>query len=314
MFLNNKKLLIELSLILLFILNASNILAQNDTTPPNVIVKDNSSDNNVVYKLTSDEALSYLKIELNKNLYAILYKGSYGSDEAIKWHAVIEKDGGSIWFVDIFEKKDVFSLKYAGSEAKLSLNKEETQFDLEVSGPIAKQIKAKKDFIVLVKDKAQNETSLNFNNSSSVDNVKNGIFNKNSIDHPLRGVNLNTNYQGWSTNLSTSKGDKLKLCVYYHNSSNIISKNTKVYLTLDNNKVKSILSSDNFNDHASMLNINQSIEIDSTAKWYHNYKGEYKIDEVKVDFTKDGAVVSLGDIKPGYSPNDGYIVFTATTK
>lgn len=313
MFSNSKKLLIELSLVLLSTFIGLNIFAQNDTTPPNVAIKNNSGNDNIIYKLTSDEALSYLKIELNKNLYAVLYKGFYGTSKDLKWHAAVEKDGGSLHFVDIFENENVFSLKYAGSEAKVSLSKEETEFDLEIFGPIAKQIKARKDFLVYVKDFAQNETSFNFNNDS-LSSIKHGFFNKSFVDHPIRAVNLNTNYQGWATSLTANKEDKLKFCVYYHNSSDIISKNTKVYLTLDNNKVKSILASDNFNNYESTLDINQNIELDNVAKWYHNYKGSYKIEEVEIEITKDGAVIFLGDIKPGYSPNDGYVVFTGTAK
>lgn len=298
MFLKNKKLLIGLSLVFVSIFIGLNILAQDDTTSPNVVIEDNSGNDSVVYILTSDEALSYLKVELNKNLYAVLYKGKDS-----KWHATVEKGNSIFDFIDVFKDKNVFSLKYADSEAKISLSKEGTVFDLEVFGPIAKQIKERKDFLVSVKDLAQNETSFNLNNTH-------GFFNKNYIDYPLRAVNLNTNYQGWTTNLIANSGDKLRFCVYYHNSSDIISKNTKIQLTFSNNKVKSIISSDNFNDYESLLIVKQEIIFDNVAKWYHDYKGNYVIEDIEI---KDG-VFFLGDVKPGYSPNDGYIIFTGRVK
>lgn len=293
-----KKLLIGFSFVFLSTFIGLNIFAQSDVIPPNVVIKDNSDNDNIIYKLISNEALSCLKVELNKNLYAILYKG-----EDLKWYATIEKGDTIFDFIDIFKDKNVFSLKYAESEAKVSLNKKETIFDLEVFGPIAKQIKTRKDFLVSVKDLAQNETSFNLNNTH-------GFFNKNYIDYPLRAVNLNTNYQGWTTNLIANSGDKLRFCVYYHNSSDVVSKNTKVQLTFSNNKVKSIISSDNFNTYESVISVKQEIIFDNVAKWYHDYKGNYVVEDIEI---KDG-VFFLGDIKPGYSPNDGYIIFTGRAK
>jgi len=313
---NYKKLLIEFSLVLLSIIfiSGSKLLAQNDTIPPNVTLENYTNDKNDIYKLISDEALSYLKVELNKDLYVTLYKGFYSDTTEFGWHIMAQKDGGTFWFVDVFKDKNDFSLKYAGSEVKIILNKEETQFELEVSGPIAEQIKARKDFLVSVKDVAQNEISFNFADNSLL-NMKQGVFNKNSFDHPLRAVNISTPYQGWAIDLKTSIGDKVKFCVYYHNSSDIVSKNTKLNLFFNNKEFKSITSSDNFKDYVSSLSTNKDIDFDPTAKWYHNYSnGEYKIEEVKLDFTGEGVAVSLGDVNPGYSPNDGYIVFTGIAK
>ncbi|MDD4358527.1 MAG: hypothetical protein PHY30_01785 [Candidatus Pacebacteria bacterium] len=314
MFINNKKLLIELYsfIVILLSFNFVNVFAEEDNIPPIVNVEQSITDKASTYTLTANEALSFLKVELSKNLYVILHKNS---DTDFEWQVVAQKDGGSIIFADVFKDKNDFSLKYAGSEAKVGVNQNETQFTLEVIGPIAKQLRSEKNLLVSVKDIAQNEVFLDLGKKEtlSVDKVKKGYFNQNSIDYPLRVANVNSSKE-WMTNLNVSKGDKLKFCVYYHNSSNIISQNTALYLSFNEGKAISTISSDNFNSHVGSLIINQDIELDDVAKWYHNYNGKYEIDDLKIDFANNGVMVLLGDVNLGYSPNDGYVIFSGTAK
>ena len=61
----------------------------------------------------------------------------------------------------------------------------------------------------------------------------------------------------------------------------------------------------------SSLNIAQNIEFENTAEWYHDYDGSYEIEDMVL---KDGLKIDLGDVKPGYMPNDGYIIFTGIVK
>ncbi|MDD3940673.1 MAG: hypothetical protein PHQ01_03845 [Candidatus Pacebacteria bacterium] len=306
MFKNDKKLLV---LFFLFIFLASinifktenTVLALKDTTPPIATLENYTKDTIDVYKVTANEALSYLKVGISSDLYVLLSK-----DLDSVWNMEVKKDGGTFLFVDVFKNSNDYSLNYAGSVAKLIKNKDETQFVLEVSGPITKQLRAQKNVPVLVKDVVENETSLNFNN-----NIK-GSFNDSPIDHPLRIANLNAKFPKWTTSTEDiKKGDKVKLCVYYHNSSTIIAKNTKIVLSFDNGKIKSTISADNFNEYVSSLNIAQNIEIENIAEWYHDYNRDYEIESMVL---KDGLKINLGDVKSGYMPNDGYIVFTGIVK
>ena len=306
MFKNDKKLLVLfsflISLVSINIFKTENtVLALKDTTPPIITLENYTKDTIDIYKITANEALSYLKVGISSDLYVLLLK-----DLDSVWNMEVKKDGGTFLFVDVFKNSSDYSLNYAGSVAKLIKNKDETQFILEVSGPITKQLKAQKNVPVLVKDVAENEVSLNFNNT------KEGSFNDNPVDHPLRIANLNANFPKWATSTGDiKKGDKIKLCAYYHNSSNIIAKNTKIVLSFDKGKIKSTILADNFKEHVSSLNIAQNIEFENTAEWYHDYDGSYEIEDMVL---KDGLKIDLGDVKPGYMPNDGYIIFTGIVK
>jgi len=306
MFKNDKKLLILffllISLVSINIFKTENtVLALKDTTPPIITLENYTKDTIDIYKITANEALSYLKVGISSDLYVLLLKDLDGV-----WSMEVKKDGGTFLFVDVFKNSSDYSLNYAGSVAKLIKNKDETQFILEVSGPITKHLKAQKNVPVLVKDVAENEVSLNFNNT------KEGSFNDNPVDHPLRIANLNANFPKWATSTGDiKKGDKIKLCAYYHNSSNIIAKNTKIVLSFDKGKIKSTILADNFKEHVSSLNIAQNIEFENTAEWYHDYDGSYEIEDMVL---KDGLKIDLGDVKPGYMPNDGYIIFTGIVK
>ena len=241
MFKNDKKLLVLfsflISLVSINIFKTENtVLALKDTTPPIVTLENYAKDTIDIYKITANEALSYLKVGISSVLYVLLHK-----DLDSVWNMEVKKDGGTFLFVDVFKNSSDYSLNYAGSVAKLIKNKDETQFILEVSGPITKQLKAQKNVPVFVKDVAENEASLNFNDT------KEGSFNDNPIDHPLRIANLNAKFPKWATSTGDiKKGDKIKLCAYYHNSSNIIAKNTKIMLSFDEGKIKSTISADNF--------------------------------------------------------------------
>lgn len=306
MFKNDKKLLVLLSLLISLISinifkTENTVLALKDTTPPIITLENYTKDTIDIYKITANEALSYLKVGISSDLYVLLLK-----DLDSVWNMEVKKDGGTFLFVDVFKNSSDYSLNYAGSVAKLIKNKDETQFILEVSGPITKQLKAQKNVPVFVKDVAENEASLNFNDT------KEGSFNDNPIDHPLRIANLNAKFPKWATSTGDiKKGDKIKLCAYYHNSSNIIAKNTKIVLSFDKGKIKSTILADNFKEHVSSLNIAQNIEFENTAEWYHDYDGSYEIEDMVL---KDGLKIDLGDVKPGYMPNDGYIIFTGIVK
>lgn len=307
MFKNDKKLLVLfsflISLIFINIFKTENVvLALKDTIPPIVTLENYAKDTIDIYKITANEALSYLKVGISSDLYVLLHK-----DLDSVWNMEVKKDGGTFLFVDVFKNSSDYSLNYAGSVAKLIKNKDETQFILEVSGPIIKQLRAQKNVPVLVKDVTENEASLNFKND-----IKEGSFNDSAIDHPLRIANLNAKFPKWTTSVEDiKKGDEIKLCAYYHNSSNIIAKNIKIMLSFDEGKIKSTISADNFNEYVSSLNIAQNIEFENIAEWYHDYNGDYEIENVILN---DGLKISLGDIKPGYMPNDGYIIFTGTVK
>lgn len=306
MFKNDKKLLVLffllISLVSINIFKTENtVLALKDTTPPIITLENYTKDTIDIYKITANEALSYLKVGISSDLYVLLLK-----DLDSVWNMEVKKDGGTFLFVDVFKNSSDYSLNYAGSVAKLIKNKDETQFILEVSGPITKQLKAQKNVPVFVKDVAENEASLNFNDT------KEGSFNDNPIDHPLRIANLNAKFPKWATSTGDiKKGDKIKLCAYYHNSSNIIAKNTKIVLSFDKGKIESTILADNFKEHVSSLNIAQNIEFENTAEWYHDYDGSYEIEDMVL---KDGLKIDLGDVKPGYMPNDGYIIFTGIVK
>ena len=166
------------------------VLASNDNVLPIINLESYASgESNTTYKLTANESLTYLKIELSKDLYVTLYKGFYGSTDEFGWHIAAQKDAGTIMIVNVFEDGNDYSLKYAGSVAKITMSEDETQFILEISGPIAKQIKAQKDFLVLVKDVGQNEVSLNFNH----DTKKSESFNASFIDYLSKGVSSSPN-------------------------------------------------------------------------------------------------------------------------
>ena len=275
MFKNDKKLLVLfsflISLMFINIFKTENVvLALKDTIPPIVTLENYAKDTIDIYKITANEALSYLKVGISSDLYVLLHK-----DLDSVWNMEVKKDGGTFLFVDVFKNSSDYSLNYAGSVAKLIKNKDETQFILEVSGPITKQLKAQKNVPVFVKDVAENEASLNFNDT------KEGSFNDNPIDHPLRIANLNAKFPKWATSTGDiKKGDKIKLCAYYHNSSNIIAKNTKIVLSFDKGKIKSTILADNFKEHVSSLNIAQNIEFENTAEWYHDYDGDYEIEDM----------------------------------
>lgn len=61
------------------------------------------------------------------------------------------------------------------------------------------------------------------------------------------------------------------------------------------------------------LNSIESIEFQRILLiWYRKYDGsKYEIVDINVDLTEKGLVFTLGDIEPGYRPNDGYIIFNA---
>ncbi|MFA5754913.1 MAG: hypothetical protein WC909_00930 [Candidatus Paceibacterota bacterium] len=153
------------------------------------------------------------------------------------------------------------------------------------------------------------------------------VFNSASTDNPLR-IGNNTQSSGtqnWQTNLTgINAGDELKFSVYFHNSGDIDAQNTNVSLVLSSSTAStsfsatSTISATSFTSYVSSasmaLTSSQTIQFSTTAKLYTNYvNGAYQ-NIVDIPVTVSGNVVSynLGTISPGYSPNDGYIIFSGS--
>jgi|GEM_PF-2456606 len=148
-------------------------------------------------------------------------------------------------------------------------------------------------------------------------------FNTLSGDYPFRVANNTQDPSNWKTSLSNVKaGDELRFNTYYHNTSSDNADNTKITLSLSPSgsatsfTATSTISADGFNSHVQNISLglssSQSITIKNNAKWYHNYNGSaYQIDDVSVSVSGTTATVNLGQIKPGGTPNDGFVVIFA---
>jgi hypothetical protein len=131
--------------------------------------------------------------------------------------------------------------------------------------------------------------------------------------------------EGWKTLVEdVQKGEYLNFSLYYHNASENTAKNAKAILSLKQGKedeytIESKLMADGFETYTSSVKVNLkeagSINLDNELSWYYNYDGEgYTIDDMDVDVLNNTITFNLGDIKPGYAPNDGYIIFYALTE
>ncbi|MDD4358526.1 MAG: fibronectin type III domain-containing protein [Candidatus Pacebacteria bacterium] len=187
-------------------------------------------------------------------------------------------------------------------------------------------------FLYLVSYKLINEAELKGFNEIEVDTSsyyeeakpEKGVFNNNTADFPLRLGNhtKSAGTQEWVRDLmDITLGDELRFSVYYHNASTKIAKNAKITITLSyglENKVTVIskLTADDFEDYISEatieVNSEQDINFENSVKWYHNYDGsKYDVDDLNVNILGDSLTFDLGDIEPGYRPNDGYLIFNA---
>ncbi len=148
-------------------------------------------------------------------------------------------------------------------------------------------------------------------------------FNTESTDHPLRGYNYTQDTgTDWRTPLTgVNAGDELRFNVYYHNASSETANNTKIELNIPQGSSSSFtanskISANGFNDCTSSLNISltssQSITLKNKAKWYHSHDGnDYQVEDVTITISGNTATINLGQVHPGYTPNDGYVVFYA---
>jgi archaellum component FlaG (FlaF/FlaG flagellin family) len=141
------------------------------------------------------------------------------------------------------------------------------------------------------------------------------LFNTNEGDYPLR-VSTGSSWETSATNVS----DNLSLSFYYHNASENTAKNAKAILSLKQDKedeytIEAKLMADGFETYISSVKVNLKeageISLDEALTWYHNFDGEdYTIDDIDVDVLENTITFNLGDIEPGYAPNDGYVIFT----
>ncbi|MFA7170210.1 MAG: PKD domain-containing protein, partial [Candidatus Paceibacterota bacterium] len=150
------------------------------------------------------------------------------------------------------------------------------------------------------------------------------VFNSSSSDYPLRVGNYTQSggTQNWQTTLNgVNPGDELRFSVYYHNAGGQSALNTLVKLQLSPTgsstsfTATETISATGFTSYVSSAKINivnsKSITFKSTASWYHNYNGStYQITEVPVIVSGSTVVYTLGTVKQGYAPNDGYVIFT----
>ncbi|MDD3386712.1 MAG: hypothetical protein PHU17_01600 [Candidatus Pacebacteria bacterium] len=151
------------------------------------------------------------------------------------------------------------------------------------------------------------------------------VFNSASTDNPLR-IGNNTQSSGtqnWQTSLTgVNAGDELKFSVYFHNSGDINAENTNVNLVLSSLtattsfSATSTISATSFTSYITSASISltsaQTIQFGNTAKLYTDYSNGAYQTLIDVPVTVSGNTVSynLGTVQPGYSPNDGYIIFT----
>ena len=149
-------------------------------------------------------------------------------------------------------------------------------------------------------------------------------FNSDSRDPSLEGYSSYYDPKEWHSWLIAHPGDILEFSSYYHNCGNVSIDNTKITLSLIPDetsgwlKVLSKISADGFNDCETgnlsvSTTISNNIALRDQAAWYHHYStNEGWIKTIlPVDVVNDQAVVNLGRIDPGYTPNDGYVVFYA---
>jgi len=151
------------------------------------------------------------------------------------------------------------------------------------------------------------------------------VFNPSQADHPLR-IGNETQSQGtqnWQTSLSgVNAGDSLKFSVYFHNAGSIAAQNTNVRIQLSpigsntSFVATSTISATGFSSYTTTatmgLTSSQSIQFGNTATLYTNYNGSnHQINIVPVNVSGNVVTYNLGTINPGYTPNDGYIIFNA---
>ncbi|MDD4358424.1 MAG: hypothetical protein PHY30_01255 [Candidatus Pacebacteria bacterium] len=149
-------------------------------------------------------------------------------------------------------------------------------------------------------------------------------FNNGPSDYPLRAADFTQDESVWSKNLPyVNSGDELRFKVYYHNSANKVAENTVIALKLscsENSqifKATSIISAKEFRDYSESICIGlkypKSIVLRKEAVWYHEYSeaSQWEKEKIPVSVTDNIATVNLGSIDPGYTPNDGFVVFFA---
>ncbi|HOI60332.1 MAG TPA: hypothetical protein PKU93_03340, partial [Candidatus Pacearchaeota archaeon] len=135
-----------------------------DTIGPKLDIQSYNNNEVDTYKLTADEALSYLKVELRSDLYALLYKGYYTSMSKTYygWHVKVKKGGMSLVSIDVFRDKNEYSLIYGDTTVKIIMAENESEFAIEIDGPEAATIRNQDNIPLLAKDVAGNEVSGQF--------------------------------------------------------------------------------------------------------------------------------------------------------
>lgn len=148
---NIKILLLLFFLFSVLFINTSNAEENLDTTPPKIILESFINKDSGMYELNSNEPLSYLKVELRKDLFVIINK------KGDQWNMKAKKQKISATFNHIFDEENTFVFKYKTSKVKLSIDENETQFKIEISGPVFEKIKKQKSIPLIVKDVSGNE-------------------------------------------------------------------------------------------------------------------------------------------------------------
>ncbi|MDD2757702.1 MAG: hypothetical protein PHV29_03845, partial [Candidatus Pacebacteria bacterium] len=135
-----------------------------DTVSPELELEISSDNEFDIYRLLSNEALSYIKIEMSPSLYSILYKGIYksGNNNYYGWHMISEKGNMRLTNIDIFNYSNKFTMFVDGSRIVVAKNDAEDDFSISVNGSIAEQIRNQDIVPLIVKDVAGNELETEF--------------------------------------------------------------------------------------------------------------------------------------------------------
>ena len=135
-----------------------------DTITPELDLEATLGESEDIYRLISNEALSYIEIKMSPTLYAILYKGHYkvGSTDYYGWHMVSKKGSIKLTVIDIFAYSNEYTTFVDGSKITVMKNDEEDDFSIIVDGPVAQQIRAQNIVPLVVKDVAGNELETEF--------------------------------------------------------------------------------------------------------------------------------------------------------
>ncbi|MDD2909720.1 MAG: hypothetical protein PHU74_02210, partial [Candidatus Pacebacteria bacterium] len=142
------------------VLDKENSIYYTDTILPKLKFESHTNGNVDTYKLISDESLSYIKIELSSDIYAILYKGMYKSSfsgDCYGWHMKAKKGWITLTNIDIFKDKNNFSLYLGDASITITKNEDDSEFTIDMTGDIAEQVRKQKSVPLLVRDDAENE-------------------------------------------------------------------------------------------------------------------------------------------------------------